>query len=128
MTRRSVRWRDVLGQKREDAPEFRAEWERSAFARAVAIEVIRYRAEHGLSQRQLAKQLQVPQSVIGRLELGEQYPSVETLHRLAKGLGQRFILAVAPPDGTDDLMLPAGARILADVTLADGSRVLAAAG
>lgn len=37
---------------REDLndPELRKEWERAALARVVAIEVIRYRAEHGISQ------------------------------------------------------------------------------
>jgi DNA-binding transcriptional regulator YiaG len=38
-------------------PEVRREYERTAFANAVAIRVIRYRAEHGLSQSALARQL-----------------------------------------------------------------------
>jgi hypothetical protein len=38
-------------------PKFRAEWERTALARAVAEAVIRYRAEHGLSQTALARVL-----------------------------------------------------------------------
>jgi hypothetical protein len=43
----------VIEEHRED-PEFRAEWDRTAFARDVANRVVQYRAEHGLSQRQLA--------------------------------------------------------------------------
>jgi hypothetical protein len=44
----------VLAEDLQD-PEFRAEWERTAVARAVAIRVVGYRAEHGLTQTQLAK-------------------------------------------------------------------------
>ena len=35
-------------------PEFRAEWERTALAREVALAIVRYRADHDLSQRDLA--------------------------------------------------------------------------
>ena len=48
----------------------RERWERTALARAVAIAVIRYRAEHRLSQRALGKQLGMPQPHVARLELG----------------------------------------------------------
>jgi ribosome-binding protein aMBF1 (putative translation factor) len=38
---------------------FRREWERTALARAVAIRLVEYRAEHGLSQRALAAKVAV---------------------------------------------------------------------
>jgi transcriptional regulator with XRE-family HTH domain len=90
--------------------------------------VLRYRVEHGLSQRALAKQLGVPQPHIARLELGEHSPSLETVQRLAQGLGQCFVVAVAPPERADDLPLPDGMQVLTDARRADGSRVLAGAG
>ena len=34
-------------------PHFRAEWERTAVARAVAARLVEYRVEHGLSQTAL---------------------------------------------------------------------------
>jgi DNA-binding transcriptional regulator YiaG len=66
---------DVLAEELCD-PEFRAEWERTAPARWLAVEIAHYRAEHGLSERQLAEQLGVHQSDVARMELGE-HPSSE---------------------------------------------------
>lgn len=105
----------------------RERWERTAVARAVAIAVIRYRAERGLSQRALAKQLGMSQPHIARLELGEHNPSLDMLQRLAQGLGQCFIVAIAPAKRAEELVLPAGVQVLTDVRAADGSRVLAGA-
>ena len=42
-------------------PSFRAEWQRLAPAREFAATLLRYRAEHKLSQRALAKKLGVSQ-------------------------------------------------------------------
>lgn len=68
-------------------PEFRKEWERTALARAVAIEVIRYRAEHGISQTELGRRLGMHQPAIARLEEGEHNPSIDMLRRLSQKLG-----------------------------------------
>ena len=46
----------ITEQLRTD-PEFRAEWERTALARAVSVAIVRYRADHDLSQRELAERL-----------------------------------------------------------------------
>ncbi len=123
-----VNTRDLQEERFQKDPAARERWERTALARAVAIAVIRYRAEHGLSQRALAKQLGMPQPHIARLELGEHNPSVEMLQRLAQGLGQCFVVAVAPADRADELALPAGVQVLTDVRGADGSRVLTGTG
>ena len=77
-------------------PEFRENWERTALARAVANQVIRYRSVNGLSQSELARQLGVSQAVVGRLELGEHEPKIATLSKLARGLGLRFTIAIHP--------------------------------
>lgn len=58
---------DSLAEDLKD-PGFRKEWERTALARAVAIEVIKYRAEHGLSQTKLGRQLGMHQLPNSRLE------------------------------------------------------------
>lgn len=121
-----VNFDDVLADRLATDPEFRTYWERTALARAVSIAVIRYRAEHNLSQRQLAKGLGMAYAQIARLELGEHNPTLDTLQHLARGLGQQFILTVTPPDHRDRLKLPAGAEVLTDTVLADGTRVLAA--
>jgi len=85
----------ITEQLRTD-PEFRAEWERTALARAVAVAIVRYRAEHDLSQRDLAGRLGMKQPQVARLELGEINPSMDTLMRLSAELGIEFTIDVRP--------------------------------
>lgn len=77
-------------------PAFRREWDRTAVARAVALQVLTYRTEHGLSQRTLAKQLGMTQPQIARLEAGEHNPTIDTLARLAQALDIEFVIDVHP--------------------------------
>lgn len=86
---------EVLERELKD-PQFRAEWERTALARWLAIEVARYRAEHELSQRKLAAQLDIAQPQIARIEIGEHMPSFETLIRLARGLNLELMIDIHP--------------------------------
>lgn len=48
---------DVLAAHLDADPEYRRAWERTALARAVAVKVIAYRVEHGISQTRLARRL-----------------------------------------------------------------------
>ena len=89
---------EVLARQLED-PAFRAEWERTSLARAVALEVVKYRAEHDLSQAALARRLGVSQPVVARLEQGDHAPTWETLRRLAHEMGVRFVVDVDPSEG-----------------------------
>jgi len=75
-------------------PEFREEWERLSIARAVAASVIAYRADHALTQRELAALLDVPQPQVARVESGEYEPSHKTLMRLAGRLGLEFTISI----------------------------------
>lgn len=95
-----VSFEDLLGQQLED-PGFREDWEKTALARSVADQVIRYRIEHDLSQRALAQKLGVSQAVVGRLELGEHEPKISTLSRLAQKLGLRFSIEIHPVNGSN---------------------------
>jgi ribosome-binding protein aMBF1 (putative translation factor) len=116
-------------QLRQD-PAFRAYWERTALARAVALAVIAYRVEHQLTQTKLAQKLGVRQPQVARLEMGEHTPSLEMLRRLSRMLGLRFVVEVAPAgEGAPEsaLGLPPGMEVVEDVT-ADGSRLLVATG
>jgi ribosome-binding protein aMBF1 (putative translation factor) len=116
-------------QLRQD-PAFRAYWERTALARAVALAVIAYRVEHQLTQTKLAQKLGVRQPQVARLERGEHTPSLEMLRRLSRMLGLRFVVAVAPAGESapeSALTLPPGMQIVEDVT-ADGSRLVVATG
>lgn len=76
-------------------PSFREEWERLAFARAVAAKVIGYRADHELSQTALARELGIPQPQLARLEAAQHQPSDAMLRRLTT-LGMEFTINYAP--------------------------------
>lgn len=79
-------------------PAVRAEWDRTALARAVASRVLRYRIEHGLSQAELGAQLGVSQPYVARLESGDRAPTLAMLVRLAQRLGLEFHIDVTPTD------------------------------
>lgn len=85
----------VAGEQLAD-PSFRAEWQRLAPAREFAATLLRFRAEHELSQRALAKELGVSQPRIVRLESGEHNPEVGTIINAVRRLGIEFVLDVAP--------------------------------
>ena len=79
-------------------PEFRAEWERTALARWLAVEVAHYRAQHGLSQRQLAERLGVSQPDVARMEMGEHTPTIDRLIRVSKGLDLELMIDIRPKE------------------------------
>ncbi len=79
-------------------PKFKAEWQRLAPAREFASTLLRYRAEHGLSQRALAKRLGVSQPRIVKLESGEHNPEIDTIINASRQLGIEFALDVSPAD------------------------------
>lgn len=125
-----IRAEDVLAEDLRD-PAFRAEWERTALARALAKAVLGYRMRHKLTQTALAQLLGMRQPHVARLELGEHNPSLEMLQRLSSRLGLRFVVdVVPPPKGTRRTTpaIPRGLEVVQDVTGPDGSRVLVAAG
>jgi len=100
---------EVLAAHLDDDPEYRREWERTALARAVAVKVIAYRAEHGLSQTALARRLGMSQPAIARLESGEHNPTFPTLLRLSKALAIEFAIDIAP-GGQEPLLIGSRAR------------------
>jgi transcriptional regulator with XRE-family HTH domain len=86
---------ELLAEETAD-PAFRAEWERTAVARAVALRLVGYRAERDLSPRDLAKLLEMDQPQVARLERGDVNPTLETLMRLAGALDIEFTIDVRP--------------------------------
>jgi transcriptional regulator with XRE-family HTH domain len=87
---------EVLAEHLDADPEHRREWERTALARAVAVKVIAYRAEQGLSQTALAGRLKMSQPAVARLESGEHNPTFPTLLRLSDALGIELAIDIAP--------------------------------
>jgi ribosome-binding protein aMBF1 (putative translation factor) len=86
----------AVAEELERDPAFRREWERTALAREVAGVIVAYRAAHSLSQRALADKLGWRPSVVSRLEAAEHNPSMDTLMELARKLGLRMRITVAP--------------------------------
>lgn len=126
---RLISAKDVLAEHLEDQA-FRAEWDRTALARAVALAVVKYRVKHKLTQTALGERLGLRQPHVARLELGEHNPSMEMLKRLARLLGLRFIVEVAPANLDKEartVTLPPGVEVIEDVRTTDGSRVVVAA-
>ena len=86
---------EVLEEHLRD-PDFRREWNRTALAHAVALKMLTYRTEQGLSQRALAQKLGMTQPQVARMELGEHNPTIDTLARLAQALDVEFVIDVRP--------------------------------
>ena len=81
---------DQVVEEHRGDPEFRAGWDRLAFAREVANRVLAYRNEHHLSQRDLAGIVGLVQPAIARLEKAEHQPSFDTLAKLTHATGLQF--------------------------------------
>ena len=121
---RSVR--DVIKAGTADKA-LRAEWERTALARTVAIRVVSYRAQQGLSQAALADRLGIKQPAVARLESGDTNPRFETLERLTAVLGLEFLVSIAPRS-TRTLLGPQVRRAaVTERVSANGARVVVAA-
>jgi DNA-binding XRE family transcriptional regulator len=87
---------EVLADRLASDPKFAVEWERLALARMVAVQLIGYRADRGLSQRELAKRLGVSQPRVVELESGEKNPQIETLVKIAAATELEFAIDIAP--------------------------------
>jgi len=85
----------VLAEELKD-PEFRARWERTALARAIANQVIAYRDRHELTQTQFGELLGMKQPAVARLEAAEHNPSIETLVKLATALDIEVNININP--------------------------------
>lgn len=88
-------FRDTLNEQLRD-PMFRAEWEALEPERQITMAIIEGREEKALTQKQLAETTGITQADISRLENGTANPSLQTLKRLAAGLGMKLKLEFVP--------------------------------
>ena len=63
---------------------------------SLAAEMIKARANAGLTQEQLAQRMNTTQAVIARLESGRVKPSTRTLERLAAATGMKLRISFEP--------------------------------
>ncbi|MRX83319.1 helix-turn-helix domain-containing protein [Eggerthella guodeyinii] len=71
-------------------PEYAAEYERLQPYYDVVDAIIAARAAEDLTQRELAQRCGMKQSAFARLESGNANPTIETLQRVAEGLGKKL--------------------------------------
>ena len=74
----------------DDDPEHQAAKDSTALADFVSLQIVKYRTDHGLSQRQLGELLGIAQANVARLEAGDHEPSFATLDRISRTLGLEF--------------------------------------
>jgi DNA-binding XRE family transcriptional regulator len=98
MTRRVAASKTASELAAKDArdPEVAAEMARTAVANQLAILLIQYRVDHGLTQTALARRLGMSQPAVARLESGDHAPSLATLGRLSRVLGMTLRLELSP--------------------------------
>ena len=66
----------------------------------IVSELIKARAEAGLTQEQLAERMQTTRTAIVRLESGRQLPSTRTLAKFAEATGHRLRITFEKPGRT----------------------------
>lgn len=91
----STTYNEFLAEQLKD-PEFKAEWEALQPQKAIVQAMIDARRKTGLTQKQLAERTGIAQSDISRLENGSANPSLNTLSRLADGLGMQLEIEFIP--------------------------------
>ena len=69
-------------------PEFKDEWDAMEPEFQLMCAILEGRKEAGLTQKQLSEATGITQADISRLESGEANPSLQTLKRLAAGMGK----------------------------------------
>lgn len=62
------------------------------------------RAQTGLSQRDVARMADVPQSTVARIETGARQPSLPALARILAAMDLELRIALAPYDDHDDIL------------------------
>ncbi len=86
---------EAIAKKMED-PGFKAEWDALEPEFQIVRAIIEGREEKGFTQAQLAEATGINQANISRLENGTGNPSLQTLKRLAAGMGMKLKLEFVP--------------------------------
>ena len=116
---------EVLARVLQD-PAFRTAWEKNALARGVAIGLVRYRADHDLTQTELGELLDFKQEQIARWESGTVTPSWENICRISAGLDIEFTIDITPAGREPQHVTAKGRKSAVGEVDTDGARVLVA--
>ena len=84
-------FRDYLNKQLED-PEFAAEYEQLRPEYEAIQAIIAARLACNMTQKELAEKTGIRQSNISRIESGTSSPTIDTLSRIAAGLGKKLVI------------------------------------
>ena len=73
-----------------ESEEVKEEYEKLNVMYEIKKQIIRYRIENNLTQKELADRIGTKQSAISRLENDDYNPSVEFLNKIAHALGKKL--------------------------------------
>lgn len=77
-------------------PEFSRVWAESEVSYEITRQIIALRLQRGLTQKEVAQRVGTTQSVIARIENGEQNISLKTLTKLANALKANIKIDLQP--------------------------------
>ncbi|HTQ13701.1 MAG TPA: helix-turn-helix transcriptional regulator [Rhizomicrobium sp.] len=72
------------------SPSYRAEYDRLKPEFALALALIQARSKAGLTQAQVTRKMRTTQSVVARIESGQNPRNLKTLERYAQAVGRRI--------------------------------------
>lgn len=72
------------------SPAVKEEYDKLNVLYEIKKQIIKYRIEQGLSQKELAEKIGTKQSAVSRLENDDYNPSVEFLDKVANALGKKL--------------------------------------
>lgn len=88
------RYDELFNEMMKD-PEVKREFDALEPEFQLIREMIKARREAGLTQKELAERTGLQQSNISRIENGNGNPSLETLNKIAQGLGKKLVISFA---------------------------------
>jgi DNA-binding XRE family transcriptional regulator len=84
-------WEDIKTGLLKDE-ETKKEYEKLGPEFQIIREIIRFRKENNLTQKELAEMLETKQSNISRFESGNYNPSLKLLKKIAEKLGKKLVI------------------------------------
>jgi len=90
-----IPWREGDAELMRD-PAYREEHNRHVLGDTLAAALVRYRADHGLSQTALGRLLGMRQPQVCRLEAGDHTPDFATLQRICDALDLEATIEIGP--------------------------------
>ena len=90
-------FRETLNEQLKN-PDFKAEWDSTEAEYQIIKSMLEARRRKAITQSQLSEITGIAQADISRIENGNANPSLQTLQRLAAGLGMRLKVEFVPPE------------------------------